>query len=139
MRIFLACLLLMGGLLGGAGIYVYEAYDLESYRKAPPLRLSEVWAEKLVEQEAQDPKLRAAMTLIEDWSITLEQPYFGDLLEQATPPFRKSTKGRYKLVVSAIPWVEEMKYGFLLQHQLIDTDDNITFEFTIDTPVGQLW
>lgn len=135
MRIALGILLL----LGGVGFATYGYYDLEQWRLSPPQRLTERWAQSVVREENRNAKLKTALMLIKDWKVIAPEPYFLDLIQAATPPFRKTPRGAYRMEIELIPWVEEMTYGFIIQHGLIDSQGNLTHEFSINVEVGKVW
>ena len=72
-----------------------------------------------------------------DQSTTDQQ--FKEMIDQTPSPFKVVQKGKYTLKLQFMPWIEEMKYGYLIQHELFDANGNKVSEFNVNIDIGKLW
>lgn len=143
MRVLLGFLLIVGA----AGVIAYDQYNIKELIKPPEIRMSEMWQRQVKMEAAKSKQIKTALFLVKEYNVTLTEQFFIDLVEKSKShmilnkmqPFTKTNKGVYKLEIQVMPFIEEMQYGFVIQHSFIDTNGNTQYEFTINVDVGRLW
>lgn len=143
MRVLLGFLLIVGA----AGVIAYDQYNIKELIKPPEIRMAEKWQKEVMKEAAKSKQLKTALFLVKESNVTLTEQFFIDLVEKAKAhmakkkmqPFIKTKKGVYKLEIQVMPFIEDMEYGFVIQHSFIDYNGNTQFEFTINVDVGKLW
>ena len=135
MKVLLSFLLFVSA----AGLVAYEHFNLSYWRMSPQSRVDMKWYQEIEKLEKKSPKLKTALLLLKDWKMVTTDQQFKDLIDSSHPPFRHSTQGRYTLDIQIMPWIEDMKYGYLIQHELFDSNKNKIDEFNINIDIGFLW
>ncbi len=138
MKYFVGFIFLIAA-IGLVGLHYYEQYDVEYWMTAPELRVEKKWKAELAKSLKHDKKLQTAIYLISDIEMTTTDQDFKDLIDKSKPPFKKAKNGKYVLKIQYMPWIEEMKYGYLIQHEFFDETDNKVNEFTYNIEIGRLW
>ncbi len=121
------------------GLVAYDHYDLAYWQTPPHVRASRKWkweVEKVTKKSAQ---LKTALLLLSKIEQTTTDQQFKDMIDQTVSPFKSVQKGSYTLKLQFMPWIEEMKYGYLIQHELLDSKGNKISEFNINIDIGKLW
>lgn len=127
------------GALGLTGLHFYEKYDVEYWITAPEKRVDQKWKAELTKMLKFDKKLQTGIHLLSDIQMTTTDQDFKDLIDKSKPPFKKAKNGKYVLKLQFMPWIEDMKYGYLIQHEFFDETDNKVNEFTFNIEIGRLW
>lgn len=122
-----------------ATLIAYEHYNLGYWTLAPEKRVDIRWAYEIEKIESKDAEIKTALLLLQDWKMRTTDQQFKELIDKSHLPFRKSSKGRYHLEIQIMPWIENMKYGYLIQHELFDSQNNKIKEFAINFDIGHLW
>lgn len=125
--------------LTAAAWVTYTTMNLGYYAKPPYLKLITTWNEDL-------RNLEHAKKLPKEWSEIREIEFNGDnswptqdwlakIREQKPKPdsegthkpaIRPNAKGHFKLEVFLIHWIEDYRYGAVLQYHLVDLTTNNT-------------
>lgn len=123
-----------------AGLLAYEHFNLEYWRLSPEKRTELIWKQEFDKMIQRYPDLRKPFLLITNIEMTTTDQQFKDLIDKTKIPFHKAQKGNYTLKLQFMPWIEDMKYGYLIQHELYETEtQNKIKEFNLNLPIGYLW
>ncbi len=123
-----------------AGLLAYEHFNISYWRLSPSKRTELIWKSEIDKITKKSPELRKPLLLLKEIEMTTSDQQFKDLIDQTRSPFSKSLKGSYTLKLQFMPWIENMKYGYLIQHEIYDTNtQNKLKEFTININIGYLW
>ena len=123
-----------------AGLLAYEHFNISYWRLSPSMRTELIWKSEIDKITKKSPELRKPLLLLKEIEMTTSDQQFKDLIDQTRSPFSKSLKGSYTLKLQFMPWIENMKYGYLIQHEIYDTNtQNKLKEFTININIGYLW
>lgn len=136
MRIFLAVLLFVA-----AGSFIaYDYFNIAYWTTPPEKRLMMKWEEEVGKVMGRSKQIRMELQLVKQIEMTITDPQFVEFVDKVKKPYSKSEKGIYLLHVQIIPSIDEMKYGFDIQHEIFDTRDNNKIdEFGFSINVGKLW
>lgn len=127
-------------ILVATGLLAYEKLNLSYWRLSPEKRTELIWKSEIEKINRRSPELRKAFLLLKDIEMTTSDQQFKDLIDKTRSPFTKSAKGNYTLKLQFMPWIEDMKYGYLIQHEVFESQSqNKIKEFTININIGYLW
>lgn len=135
MRVLLAFLLFV---LAGA-VIAYDHYDIAYWRTPPEVRADQKWAREIAKVKSKSKKISKELQLLNKIELVTTDQQFKDLIDKSHPPFKKTNKGNYVLKVQIMPFMEDMKYGYLIQHEIFDQTENKVTEFNINIDIGYLW
>jgi hypothetical protein len=135
MKYFLSFLLL----LCAGGLIAFDHFNVSYWMLAPEKRVDMKWAYEVEKVEAKSPEIKTALLLLKDWKMATTDQQFKVLIDKSHAPFRKATKGGYTMEIQIMPWIEDMKYGYMIQHELFDSQNNKIKEFTVNFDIGYLW
>jgi len=135
MRVLLAFLLIVAAL----GVIAYDHYDLEYWRTPPAVRAQQKWESEVKNIISKSKKTALQLDIIKDIQMTTTDQQFKDMIDATKIPFHRSLKGVYTLKIQVMPWIEEMKYGYLIQHEVFEANGNKINEFNINVDIGRLW
>ena len=122
-----------------SGLIAYDQLNLSYWRKAPEIRASEKWKLEIEKISARNNKIRTALLLIAKINQSTTDQQFKEMIDRTPSPFKVIQKGKYSLKLQFMPWIEEMKYGYLIQHELFDANGNKVSEFNVNVDIGKLW
>lgn len=122
-----------------SGLIAYEQLNLSYWRKAPEIRASEKWKNEIEKISSRNAKLKTALLLLAKIDQSTTDQQFKEMIDQTPSPFKVAQKGKYTLKLQFMPWIEEMKYGYLIQHELFDVSGNKVSEFNVNVDIGKLW
>lgn len=125
--------------LAAGGLIVYDQYNLEYWTTPPEQRAAMKWKAEVDKMLKVSKKLQTAIYLIKSIEMTTTDQDFKDLIDKTKSPFKKANKGKYDLKLQFMPYVEDMKYGYLIQHEFFDESNNKVIEFTSMIEIGKLW
>ena len=126
-------------LISAAALIAYDYYNLGYWALSPEKRIDIRWAYEVEKAEVTSPEIKTALLLLKDWKMMTTDQQFKVLIDKSHAPFRKSTKGGYTMAIQIMPWIEDMKYGYMIQHELFDSQNNKIKEFTVNFDNGYLW
>ncbi|MCB9072989.1 MAG: hypothetical protein H6623_05165 [Bdellovibrionaceae bacterium] len=135
MKYFLSFILLVGAV----GLILFDHYNAEYWLTPPEKRVDTKWQQEVDKVVRETKRLQTAIYLIKDIELTTTDQQFKDLIDKSKVPFHKANKGKYKLKIQIMPWIEDMEYGYLIQHEFFDETNNKVFEFNADIKIGKLW
>jgi hypothetical protein len=135
MKFFLGFLLV----IFASGLVGYEYYNISYWQKAPSVRASEKWKSEVEKITTKNAKLKTALLLLAKIEQTTTDQQFKEMIDTTRSPFKSVSKGSYLLKLQFMPWIEDMKYGYLIQHELFDQQGNKVSEFNINIDIGKLW
>lgn len=125
--------------LAAAGLIAYDQYNLEYWLTPPEKRAEVKWQKEVDKMVKQSKKMQTAIYLIKSIEMITTDQQFKELIDKSKIPFQKANKGKYDLKIQIMPWVEDMKYGYVIQHELFDETTNKVFEFSSNVEIGRLW
>ncbi len=136
MRPLLAFLLFVA-----AGSFIaYDHFNINYWLTPPAQRLQNKWQTEVQKVMNRSKKISKELQLLKDIQMTITDPQFVEFVDKVPKPYGKSQKGVYTLHVQIIPSIDEMEYGFDIQHEIFDTrDNNKVDEFGFTIKVGKLW
>jgi hypothetical protein len=135
MKILFGFLLIV---LAGA-IVAYEHFDISYWQTPPAVRASNQWKIEVEKVTNKSKQLKTALQLIKKIEQKTTDQQFKDMIDATTSPFRTVNNGTYDLKLQFMPWIEDMKYGYLIQHELFDSKGNKVSEFNVNVDIGRLW
>ncbi len=97
--------------------YVFLRVDY--WIKSPPEKLAFSWIEdlKLLEQTSKLPK---QWSEIREIRVRTDNSPVQDWITKIKTPIKINPNGRYKLDVFFIHWIENYRYGVLVEYKLVD-------------------
>ncbi len=123
-----------------AGAFIaYDHFDLAYWRTPPEVRVDQKWSAEIKKIMSKSKKISKELQLLKDFDMVTTDQQFKDLIDKSHPPFKKTFKGTYILKIQIMPFIEDMKYGYLIQHEVFDKDNNKVDEFNINIDIGFLW
>lgn len=122
-----------------SGLMSYEYFNLSYWQQAPSSRASEKWKSEIEKIFAKNAKLKTALLLLAKIEQTTTDQQFKEMIDATRSPFKIVNKGSYILKLQFMPWIEDMKYGYLIQHELFDLQGNKVSEFNVNIDIGKLW
>lgn len=125
--------------IGSIGIALYAYFDVGYWQTSPSVRASHKWQKEIHRLETQSPKLKTALLLIAKIEQQTTDQQFKPMIDATVSPFKTTPKGVYTLKLQFMPWMEDLKYGFLIQHELFDHNMNKVTEFNVNFEIGKLW
>ncbi len=120
-------------------LVAYDQFNISYWQKAPEIRAGEKWKYEIQKVSAQNAKLKTALLLLAKIDQTTTDQQFKEMIDKTPSPFKATPKGKYSLKLQFMPWIEEMKYGYLIQHELFDSNGNKVSEFNVNVDIGKLW
>ncbi len=125
--------------LCASGLIAYDQLNLGYWSMAPEKRVDQKWQKEVQKAVSSSKKLQTALFLIKSIETTTTDQQFKDLIDKSKLPFTKAQQGKYDLKIQILPWILDMKYGYLIQHELFDEANNKVYEFNSDIEIGRLW
>jgi hypothetical protein len=125
--------------LAAGALIAYDQFHLEYWMTPPEKRAESKWKSEIEKTLKVSKKLQTAIYLIKSIEMTTTDQQFKDLIDKSKSPFKKANNGKYDLKLQFMPWIEEMKYGYLIQHEFFDETGNKVIEFTSNVEIGKLW
>jgi hypothetical protein len=122
-----------------SALVAYDQLNIAYWQKAPELRASETWKREIEKISSRNAKLKTALLLIGKIDQSTTDQQFKEMIDKTPSPFKVVQKGKYTLKLQFMPWIEEMKYGYLIQHELFDGNGNKVSEFNVNVDIGKLW
>jgi hypothetical protein len=107
------------------GLFTYRHYRIAFWLKPPADKFYQSWNEDL-------HLLQRTQKLPKEWSEIKEISVKGDnspvqeWILKVRPPIQKNPNGHYRLDVFIIHWIEDNRYGAVVQYDLIDLKNNNT-------------
>ncbi len=132
---------LLGFLLfvSAVGLIAYDHYNISYWKTPPATRAAQKWQREIDTITAKSAKIKTAFQLLKTIEQTTTDQQFKDMIDSTRSPFKTVKNGTYTLKLQYMPWIEEMKYGYLIQHELFDTANNKVIEFNTNIEIGKLW
>ena len=122
-----------------SGLIGYEYLNISYWQKSPSTRASEKWKSEIEKISTKNGKLKTALLLLAKIEQTTTDQQFKEMIDATRSPFKSVTQGAYVLKLQFMPWIEDMKYGYLIQHELFDLQGNKVSEFNVNIDIGKLW
>lgn len=111
---------------------------LKFYYKPGYQRLERLWA-KDVKNLYKNKEFSQVLNNIKTVEFNFDDPQVATELEKLGSPFKKNKDGHIILKVQIIRWIAENRYGYVLQHELFDENEDKVFEFGRTYKVGFFW
>ena len=134
MQRFLAGLLL----LLSAGLLIYLKSPMSYYLQPKQDRLLQIW-ERDLNQLYSDPKFQKVFTNLAKVEVHFTDPQVAEEFSDFKTPFKSSPENSYILKISVTRWIEKSEYGFVIQHELFDQDDDKLYELGRTYRVGLIF
>ncbi|MBY0385999.1 hypothetical protein K2X05_12640 [bacterium] len=122
-----------------SGLIGYEYFNISYWQQSPSTRASEKWKNEIEKISSKNTKLKTAFLLLAKIEQKTTDQQFKEMIDATRSPFKTVSKGTYVLKLQFMPWIEEMKYGYLIQHELFDLQGNKISEFNVNIDIGKLW
>lgn len=126
-------------LFSAAALITYEQMNLKYWLTSPEERVNTKWKQDIENTVRVSKKLNTAIHLIKKIELTVTDSQFQSLITKSKIPFKKTDNGKYTLKIQVMPWIEDMNYGYLIQHEFFDETQNKVFEFNSNIDIGKLW
>ena len=114
-------------ILAAVGLVSF-ASPLSFYLKPKQERLVKLWQQDIAKLQS-NAEFSQAFSNLSGIEIYFTEPEVADEFENFPTPFSTQAGGTYLLKVSITRWIEPRHYGFVVQHELFDQNDNKVFEF----------
>lgn len=126
-------------IVSSAGLIAYDHYNISYWRTPPALRAANQWKREIEKITSKSAKIKTAFLLLKTIEQTTTDQQFKEMIDSTKSPFKTVKNGTYTLKLQFMPWIEEMKYGYLIQHELFDAANNKVVEFNTNIEIGKLW
>lgn len=126
-------------ILCASALIAYDQLSLEYWFTPPEQRVDSKWKSEVEKAVRKSKQMQTAIYLIKSIEMSTTDQQFKDLIDKSKIPFKKANKGKYDLKIQIMPWILDMKYGYLIQHELFDETNNKIYEFNTDIEIGKLW
>lgn len=126
-------------IVSAAGIVAYEHFNVSYWQTPPAVRASQKWKSEVDKEMKKSKPLKTALQLVKKIEQTTTDQQFKEMIDATKSPFKTVNTGTYSLKLQFMPWIEDMKYGYLIQHELFDAKGNKVSEFNINIDIGRLW
>lgn len=126
-------LLIVSALLLG-----YLSSPLPFYLKPGVKRLQEVWTEDL-NSLSKNKNFHNTISQLGSVEIHFTDPQVAEEFSGLEAPFVLNREKPLVLRVSITRWIDKSKYGFIVQHEIFDKDDDKIFEFGRTYHIGYIF
>ncbi len=132
---FLSGLLLI---LAASGILLFIS-PLKYYMSPKQDRLYTLWQQDLSKLN-KDSKFSKVFNNLSKVEIHFTDPQVAEEFSNFKTPFHSNSQGQgYILKISITRWIEEKEYGFVVQHELFDQQNDKMYEFGRTYKVGLIF
>ena len=118
---------------------MYEYYHLGQWLTPPPVRASQKWKHEAEKVVRTSKSLQASLSSLGKIEQTTTDQQFKEMIDSTQSPFKVVAGGNYTLKLQFMPWMEDMKYGYVIQHEIFELTGNKIAEFNVNIEIGRLW
>ncbi len=116
----------------------YLASPIPFYLQSKEARLKTLWSKDLVHL-AQNKDFANTFKQISKTEIYFSDPQIAEDFSQLNVPITLNPQGPLVLKVSITRWIDKNKYGFIVEHNIFDKDDDKIFEFGRTYHIGYIF
>lgn len=117
----------------------YEHFHIGEWLVPPAARAAKKWKSEVVKNMSKSKTLQASLPSLYKIEQTTTDQQFKDMIDATASPFHIAAGGNYLLKLQFMPWMEDMKYGYVIQHEVFDVTGNKVSEFNVNIDIGRLW
>jgi hypothetical protein len=130
--------LLVLAALGVAAVVAAQVYNLDYWLLPSKQKFAQTWKKDVLALEASG-RLPEGWGQIREISLKTDNSPAQMWVENVDVPIKKNKDGLFKLDVFVIHWIEDDRYGALIQYNLVDQrNGNTTWELSRRLPVGRI-
>lgn len=118
---------------------VYEHFHLGELLTPPAARAAKKWKSEVEKNVNKSKTLQTSLSSLNKIEQTTTDQQFKDMIDATASPFKIAGGGNYLLKLQFMPWMEDMKYGYIIQHEIFDISGNKISEFNVNIEIGRLW
>jgi hypothetical protein len=119
-------------------IIVYIASPIPYYLSPKQQRLYSLWQNDIarLSKDSNFSKLFANISTID---ILFNDPEESEEFINFNTPFKSTNTNGYILKISITRWIESKHYGYVIEHEIFDKDDNKIYEFGRTYKIGLIF
>ena len=117
----------------------YEHFHMGELFTPPAARAAKKWKTEVEKNVSKSKTLQVSLPSLYKIEQTTTDQQFKEMIDATTSPFKVVAGGNYLLKLQFMPWMEDMKYGYLIQHEVFDVTGNKVSEFNVNIEIGRLW
>ena len=122
-------------LIVGAFFLVFKSPKVQFYMKPTEQRLFILW-HKDIQKLYKDEKFKKAFKRVAKVEIHFTDPDVAEEFSNFKSPFKTGDSSGYILKVNITRWIQKNQYGFVIQHDIFDQDEDKIYEFGRTYQVG---
>lgn len=122
-------------LIASAFFLVSKSPKVQFYMNPPEQRLFLLW-QKDIEKLYKDEKFKKAFKYIAKVEIHFTDPDVAEEFSNFKSPFKTGGSSGYILRVNVTRWIQKNQYGFVIQHDIFDQNEDKVYEFGRTYQVG---
>ncbi len=97
------------------------------------------WKKEVAKNVSKSKTLQTTLPSLRKIDQTTTDQQFKEMIDATISPFKVTPGGNYLLKLQFMPWMEDMKYGYVIQHEVFDISGNKVSEFNVNIEIGRLW
>lgn len=125
-------------LIAAAALLAYTASPIQYYFQPKQQRLVNTWQADLNHLK-QDPQLNKVFNQIAQVELHFTDPQVAEEFKNLTPPIQETTSHGYILKISITRWIEASEYGYVIQHEFFDQNQDKLHEFGRTYRIGLIF
>jgi hypothetical protein len=122
-------------LIGAAFMIAYSQFPVGYYLTPKQERLYQIWKTDL-DKLSNDPKFAKIFQNLSQVDVHFTDPQVATEFEEFRTPFSAAEGRAYILKISITRYIEKQEYGFVVQHELFDQNEDKIYEFGRTYKVG---
>ncbi len=122
-------------LIAGACLLVFKSPQVQFYIKPKHQRLFVLW-KKDIQKLYQDEEFKKAFKHIAKVEIHFTDPDVAEEFSDFKSPFKVGDPMGYVLKLNITRWIQKNQYGFVIQHEIFDQNEDKIYEFGRTYQVG---
>ena len=107
---------------------LYSHFPVDQYLKPKQVRLYNDW-QKDISKLSQNQQFADMLSQISNVEIHFTDPDIAEEFDDFRAPFKEDKTQSYLLKISITRWIDQNRYGFVVQHELFDDTENKIYEF----------
>lgn len=121
-----------------ASLLIFMSPQVQFYRGSKSQRLYSLW-DRDIEKLKSDKEFKKMFLNLNEVELTFTDPQVSNELDELKTPIKTTDGTSLKLKVAVIRWIDKNRYGYVLQHEVFDSNDDKIFEFGRTYKIGFIW
>ncbi len=122
-------------LISGAGFLIFRSPKAQFYIKPREERLFILW-QKDIEKLYRDENFKKTFRHIAKVETHFTDPEVAEEFSDFKTPFKAGDSTGYILKLNITRWIQKNQYGFVIQHEIFDQNEDKIYEFGRTYQVG---